>query len=196
MATILEKQIAFDFGDRWQVEKWDKCRVYVDGIGKLNGTLSGEAGEQRHEGTKAVDMIGVLDGKTLYLFEVKDFRAHRIENKKRQTGELPLEIGLKVRDTIAGLVGAYLKHATEPWVEPCGRALVERKHQIHVVAWIVDDALRPTEPEGKRAAHHSVRLKRIQQRLAWLTPRVWVYGLHDTNLPDVVVRNLPGAGEH
>jgi len=196
MAIIDEGAICFDFDDRhWQVERWDKSRVYADWIGKLNGRLTGNDGKERDEGTKAVDILGTLDGEQLYLFEVKDFRGFRIENRKRQMQELGLEIGLKVRDTLAGLVGAYTQHATHDWVDPCARALLARKHQVRVVAWIVDDPSRPTEPRGKRAARDSVRLKQIQQRLAWLTPRVLVADPLAGGVPEVTARNLPGAGQ-
>jgi len=60
------------------------------------------------EGTKAVDFVGVRGG-SLFFFEVKDFRGYRIENTRRQREELPLEIGLKVRDSLAGVAGAYAR---------------------------------------------------------------------------------------
>lgn len=195
MPIIDEGRIRFDFSDtRWQVEKWDASRIYVDGIRELNGTLT-EGGEERREGTKAVDILGLLDGKALYLFEVKDFRGHRIENRKRQLSELGLEIGLKVRDTLAGLVGAYTRRATPPWVEPCARALLARKEPVRVVAWIVDDPPRPTEPHGKRAAWGSTRDAEIARRLAWLSPRVLVEDPLAGSVPEVTVSNLAGVGQ-
>lgn len=194
MATFEEGTIRFAFGGRWVVEKWDASAVYTRGVGTLGGALTGADGEARHEGTKAVDFVGVLDGDTLYLLEVKDFRGHRIENKRRQLHELPLEIGLKVRDTLAGLAGAHSKTGGPAWVERCGEALAARKHQVRVVAWIVDDPPRPNEPRGKRAARDSERTKQIRQKLGWLTSRVLVEDPLDTELPDVVAENLPGAG--
>jgi len=66
MTRIEEGDLAFDFGDRWRVFKLDEHRDYRERVGKL-------------EGTKAVDFLGVLDERELYLIEVKDFRGHRIE---------------------------------------------------------------------------------------------------------------------
>jgi hypothetical protein len=194
VSTLTEGRIRFDFGARWHVEKWDACAVYTGGIGKLSGALTDGSGAVRTEGTKAVDFVGVLDGEKLYLIEVKDFRGHRIENKKRQLAELPLEIGLKARDTLAGLAGAYAKTGGVGWIERYGQVLAERKHQVHVVAWIADDALRPAEPLGKRAAYDSVRRAQIQQKLAWLTARVLVEDPFGESMPDVTVGNLPEAG--
>jgi hypothetical protein len=192
---IDEGKISFAFGERWQVEKWDACNAYLGGIRKLNGELTEADGTARKEGTKAVDFVGVLDEEKLYLCEVKDFRGHRLENKKRQMSELPLEIGLKVRDTLAGLAGSYAKKGGQGWVELCGQVLVARKHQVHVIAWIADDSVRSGETRRERAAHDSVRLSRLKQRLSWLTARVWVEDPFEQGLPDVTVENLPGAGQ-
>ncbi len=152
------------------------------------------SGAARSEGTKAVDFVGVLDEEKLYLLEVKDFRGHRVENKKRQLAELPLELGLKTRDTLAGLTGAFARLGGAAWIERCGQVLAGRKHQVHVVAWIADDAPGPAEPRGKRAVYDSVRRAQIQQKLAWLTTRVLVVDPFSESVPDVVVGNLPGAG--
>lgn len=194
MKTIDERRIRFRFEERWQVDQWDACDVFIGGIRNLNGTLTDADGTLHREGTKAVDFAGVLDGERLYLFEVKDFRGHHIENKRRQVQELPLEIGLKVRDTVAGLAGAYAKASATGWVELCGQALASRRHQVHVVVWIADDSVRPREPRGKRAARDSVREAEMKQKLAWLTARVRVEDPFESSLPDVVVENLAGAG--
>lgn len=193
MTTIDEGRIRFDFGERWHVEKWDASDAYTRGVGTLSGELTDANGNKRAEGTKAVDFVGVLDD-TLYLFEVKDFRGHRIENKRRQIQELPLEIGLKVRDTLAGLAGAYAKTGAPPWLERCGTALTARKKPVRVVAWIADDAPGPREPRGKRDAHDSVRTALVKQKLAWLTPRVLVEDPRASVVEEVTVSNLPGAG--
>jgi hypothetical protein len=87
------------FDDAWSVAKWDDSIWYRSGIERLQGDLDG-----RSEGTKAMDVVGMRDD-IPYLFEVKDFRGYPIENKYRHVSELPLEIGLKARDTIAGMVG-------------------------------------------------------------------------------------------
>jgi hypothetical protein len=71
---------------------------------------------------------------TPYLFEVKDFRGLAIENKQRQLHELPLEVGLKARDTIAGLLGwvALGKQDELPlrWM----RAVQDQRQTVRVMA--------------------------------------------------------------
>jgi hypothetical protein len=190
-----EGKLAFEFGESWRVVKWDACAVYLDGIQKLNGELLDGSKIARTEGTKAVDFVGVLGSETLYLCEVKDFRKHHLENQKRQRNELPLEIGLKVRDTLAGLVGAYVKQGGPDWVELCGQALTRRKHQVHVVVWIAEDAVRPRETAGMRAGRYSARLAEMKRSLRWLTSRVWVEDPQEPSLREVTVQNLAGAGQ-
>lgn len=195
MKTFEEGTIAFHFEDRWRVEKWDACRAYVDGVGKLTGELTSSAGVKRAEGTKAVDFVGVLDDEVLYLLEVKDFRGHRIENQRRQESELALEIGLKVRDTLAGLTAAVASGAEGPWIKDCLRAISAQKHAPVVVAWIAEDAVTPSEPQSKRKIREDVRLKQLKQRLSWFTRRVWVASPFGSVVPGVTARNLPGAGQ-
>ncbi|HEU4412560.1 MAG TPA: hypothetical protein VFS43_45375 [Polyangiaceae bacterium] len=196
MPKFDEGKLRFDFGERWRVEKWDACSAYAQGISKLSGELDEPGGGVRVEGTKAVDFVGVLDGERLYLCEVKDFRGYRIENDDRQLGGLPLEVGLKVRDTLAGLVGAYARMGAPPWVDEYGQVLARRKHQVHVVVLIAEDDVRPNEPRGKREARDNERLKRVKQKLAWLTTKVWVENpLQQRAMPDLSVESLPGAGQ-
>jgi hypothetical protein len=160
--------ISFKFDDSWSIIKWDESRWYLEAIYKLNGQL-----DDRPEGTKAVDAVGIRDG-VPYLFEVKDFRGVAIENKQRQLHELPLEVGLKARDTVAGLLGwvALGKQDELPlrWV----RAAHDQRQRVRVVALLAEDASRPGEPSHKRDARELERASRLKQRLAWLTPRVLV----------------------
>ncbi|MBX3162356.1 MAG: hypothetical protein KF773_40705 [Deltaproteobacteria bacterium] len=186
--TVPVDGIQFDFDDSWVVTKWDDLRAYRDGLAKLQGVLDGH-----HERTRALDLVGVREG-TPYLFEVKDFRGFEIENKSRQLEELPLEIALKVRDTIAGLVGTRslgrASEALELWI-----AALAAGTAVRVIAWIAEDGTRPGISHQKRAARASERLGRLKQRLAWLTPRVAVTDpLENPLAPGVTASSLHGAG--
>jgi hypothetical protein len=114
MTRIEEGSLAFDFGSRWQVFKFDSHRDYQ----KMKDLL---------EGTKAIDFLGILDHKELYLIEVKDFREHSIETKVRlipqkvaknrvtsQPDDEPLHIELakKVRESLACIIGAHRTSST------------------------------------------------------------------------------------
>ncbi len=195
MKIIDVERIRFCFGESWtMVEKWDDSRLFRDGICKLNGEVRDEeTGAPGKLGTKAVDIIGVRDG-DLYLIEVKDFRGHAIETKKRQPSELPLTIGCKVRDTIAGLIGASRQNRA-PWVETCAKLLVDGQRRIFVVAWIEDADLRKEEPIKKRTTWQMERAHRLKQRLSWLTHKVIVASpLDKASQVDVSAQNLPGVG--
>lgn len=158
----------------WQVLKWDDDELFCERIAKLNGELSDTAkGTTIPEGTKAVDFVALHPSHGLYLIELKDFRGHAAANKHRHERELPLEIGLKVRDTIAGLVGACRVGAGNARVAPFASALVDRELPLQVVAWIAEDGAHPRQ-QKTRQARDQMRLTALRRSLAWLTRKVWV----------------------
>ena len=167
--TFTEDRIEFSFDTAlWDIVKWDDSPEFLGplGIRRLNGELA-----QIPQGTKAVDFVG-LHRDDLYLFEVKDFRGHGPENAERQEHELPLEIGLKVRDTIAGILGAQ-RIQPSPWLLRATAALRERARKLHVIAWIAED--RPRGSKARRVHNKTtlVRSAQLQQRLAWCTRIAW-----------------------
>src|SRR5699024_4440917 len=118
------------------------------GIRKLNGELTDTRTNTKvPQGTKGIDFVGIGMG-GLYLFEVKDFRGYAAENAHRQEVELPLEVGLKVRDTVAGIIGAHGTAPAAPWIEQAIAVLAQRRRSVHVVAWIVED--RPVTATARR----------------------------------------------
>ena len=162
MKGIDVERIRFEFGDSWTiVEKWDDADVFRNGI-------------QRLSGSKAVDLVGAREG-CLYLMEVKDSHLEPIQNKERQiNGDLAQEIGQKVRDTVAGLVGAHRLGRAE-WVSSCAKILLASsltQPRVRVVAWIEDGGLRHAESHSKRGARHTTLYAQLQQSLVWLTRHV------------------------
>src|SRR4051794_8602213 len=111
MATELavEKQ-RFAFGDGWVAAfKYDDTRYYERGPLRCHGELDGVG-----HGTKAVDVVALHLHAGLLLLEVKDFRGYRIQNKPRlKSGEIAVEVALKIRDTVAGLIGAARQDVQE-----------------------------------------------------------------------------------
>lgn len=95
MIIIQEGKLQFEFSSDWQVCKYDgENHFYHNQV-------------CRCQGTKAVDILA-SSGTELFMIEAKDFRGDRINNKERIIkGELVIEVAQKVRDTIAGLYGAY-----------------------------------------------------------------------------------------
>jgi hypothetical protein len=150
------------------------------------GTVQGEL-DGRFEGTKALDFIGVRH-RELWLIEIKDFRNRPIQYKVRSS-ELPLEIALKVRDTLAGLVGRHRQDAAEPWIPRAVALLVDTTATVTVVAAIARPGAWRTLPEHKRKTLENVLMKKTRQRLAWLTRRVFVLDPSEigVRIPDLTV---------
>jgi hypothetical protein len=162
--------IRFEFGESWRVaEKWDDSFPFRDGVARI--------------GSKALDLVGVRQG-VLYLIEVKDYRGHPIESKGIQPKALPLDIACKVRDSVAGLVGAS-RVREESWVRTCADLLLNPRRQLIVIAWIEDAAPRPAEPRAKRDVWH----------VSWLTQKVSVTSPFSAQHLDVAAASLPGAGQ-
>jgi len=191
---FVEGRIEFRFDDAcWEVEKWDDHPAFTGSLGirRINGELTDPvSGKQLPEGTKAVDFVGLSAGE-LYLFEVKDFRGHAAANAHRQEHELPLEIGLKVRDTIAGLLGAH-RMAPSPWLERVAGALCERTRRLHVIAWIVEDTPQARRDRRVHIKTTGVRSDQLQRRLSWCTRKAWADDPLDPSivLPGVQARTL------
>jgi hypothetical protein len=186
MPSFDEQHQKFTFDDgRWSVvRQYDKHPDYLQKIRKLTGT-------------KAVDFVGLQDGEdgVLYWIEVKEFRGYRIQNKQRLSdGELAQEVAEKVRDSLAGVVGAYQTTSAESDVwRPFVRALW-RKAAIRVLLWLEEDNM--PRPRGRRDNAAQVLSEEIKKKLKWLTARVFVVGQALGGCPEgLVVADLPGAGQ-
>lgn len=90
MPSITEGQLTFDFPNGWQVSKFDEWSFYRNQFQQACG------------GTKAVDILAVERRTCLWNIEIKDYRQHR----RTKTIDLPDEIAVKVRDSLAALVAA------------------------------------------------------------------------------------------
>ncbi|MXY90098.1 MAG: hypothetical protein F4Y89_06095 [Gammaproteobacteria bacterium] len=95
MTTIREGSLEFHFESHCQASKYDEWSHYRNQFQPVAG------------GCKAIDVVCVEDDVS-WLIEIKDYRRHA-----RTKGiEIADEIGLKVRDSLAGLASAA-KNANE-----------------------------------------------------------------------------------
>jgi hypothetical protein len=174
--NFIEGNQQFDFDDgTWVVLKYDEETAFRERIGKL-------------QETKGVDFIGIHD-RNIYLMEVKDFRNHRIENQHRLLNEeLPIEIGQKVRDTVAGIIGAYRTSDPNKW-EIFAKTLTTASKVIRVVVWLEYDL--PTHNNARAKVKASVNTNIYKKRLNWLTSQVLVTSQVNNNIPNLSVSNLP-----
>lgn len=163
--TIQEGKLTFVFDDTWTVEKYDSHRDYTRKLGRIPDS-------------KAIDFVAIRQGldEALFFIEVKDFRGFRTENKSRiSNGELAIETAQKVRDSIAGLIGAWRTSGdTKTWA-PYVRGLCRNRTEVRVLLWIEQDL--PKTPREKRAVSEEVLAAEIKQRLRWLTTKVIVASL-------------------
>lgn len=167
MFEFTESRLRFVFESPWEaVQQWDKLHAFTHGLGRVSTT-------------GAVDFVGLF-GSEPYFIEVKNFRDHRIENKRRlASGELVAEIADKVRDTIAGLVWAMGRGHDDAHV----RSVVAHalRSKCHVVLWLEEDL-------QTRPVDRSVLAQGIKRRLHWFQPRVLVLSSNDRPLPGLGVR--------
>lgn len=89
MTRLTEGDLVFVFPENWEVSQYDRWVFYRK---RFKDCCSGN---------KAVDFAAVCPEpqKTLWLVEVKDYRSHR----RTKIVDLPLEMALKVRDSLAGI---------------------------------------------------------------------------------------------
>ncbi len=189
MPTLLDvERQRFEFGDRWAVAfKYDDADFYRKDAIKLQGQIDGIS-----HSTKAVDVIGLHEVSGLLFLEAKDFRGHRVVNRTRIEGEVSAEAAVKVRDTLAALVGAARKSVVE---FPSARLMtaLARGKSVMVVLWLEDDSFRNTErTKQKLSALNGV----LKAKLTWLNVQTFVLSSAVPNrLNDLTVTNLSGAGQ-
>jgi hypothetical protein len=179
ITPINERALSFTFSSPWkQAVKWDDTEFYRKRVQKL-------------EGTDAVDIVAQEDDKLLFV-EVKDYR-WPTTTPDRFGVDLAQKIAEKVRDTVAGLVGAS-RMAGEgakgtDW-RAVGKQLADEKLPLFVVLWFETGAYYKSSDSRKKALSDMAQL--IKVRLAWLTTKVFVYDLADGhNLPGLKVVSLP-----
>lgn len=191
----VEKQ-TFTFGGSWTVAvKYDDLRFYRDGPERLKGELeerSNNATRIVPQATRAMDVIGLHQEDGLLLLEAKDFRGHRIENKNRLQGQVILEVALKTRDTVSGLLGAARNGVTE-FLSARFLAALQPGRKVTVVLWLEDDTF---QDEQKTKAVLAQLNGLLKAKLAWMKVRTLVQSSRaPTKLRDLTVTNLPGAGQ-
>lgn len=185
-SRIHEGKLRFEFESQWRVARYDGDEDAVPAHAFYRNQVS------RLPETKAVDFVGILVGEG-YLIEVKDFRGYRIPNKKRlSSGDLAIEVAQKVRDTIAGLVGAVRNETNPSILTDTGLLLFKKAETVRIVLWLEDDAA--VDPKAW-AEELNTLTTRIQTYLRWLTPRVLVVSIstYADKPPGIKVSNVSGT---
>jgi len=164
MIIIQEQHLQFQFPSDWQVCKYDEQNhFYHNQI-------------RRCQGTKAVDILA-WSGTEFFMIEAKDFRGDRIDNKVRiLKGELISEVTQKVRDSIAGLYGAYRCFNEE--LQPFYHPLFYGKHQpVKVVLLLEED--RPPDRAKSFKYRRSQLEKNLKTQLKFLGVHCHIHNCND-----------------
>ncbi|NOT02206.1 MAG: hypothetical protein HOP29_16480 [Phycisphaerales bacterium] len=169
-AVFVERNLQFEFDNAWTVEKYDDTREY-------------RSIEQQTE-AKGVDFIALAPSGhnrvILFLVEAKDFRGYRIGNTERvRNGELVLEVAQKVRDTVAGVIGAQRNSENQARWSLFTRSMRRGRDEIRVVLWLEqDNEVAQTSPLHQRfrgdrgRGELGVLTQQLKKRSKWLTGRV------------------------
>lgn len=162
---IVEGKIEFNFDDNtWRnVIQYDESTDFKK-IEKLNGT-------------KAVDITGLCNTDMVFV-EIKDYRGVRIAKKEiLETGEIENIVANKVKDTVAGIVGAARNstHHKQLFSEYLS-SIINTKNQVKIVLWMEEDWGDMTnETYRKRLeARKNAHIKSLNKKLNWLTNRIFV----------------------
>ncbi len=148
MSVFEESYLRFEFSDEWTfIEQYDKQLCF----NRIRDSI---------QGTKGVDFVGILNN-SVYFFELKNFKQHRIEFKyrfkekknseyntkteivdRKKKEPIWLEVARKVRDTIAGIIGGNRKYLDieekEKW-QKVVEYLINPKKDVVIVFWLEQD---------------------------------------------------------
>jgi len=183
--TLREEDLDFAFDADWKIcSHWDQEAVYSD----LN---------EQVPGSKGVDFVGLREG-ALYLIEVKDYRTFEHQSATREKlaeDGRPLAdiVAAKVRDTVAGLVGAA-RTGKEPAWRSCMESLVGR--DLWVVLWIEHtelDASSPVRVKRAKVGAAVTLITSLKKRCRWITRHVAVCSRRGELVPGLEVRSIPDA---
>ena len=91
MTEITEGALTISFPNGCDASNYDDWTFYIKRFQSVAG------------GSKAADIL-CLDGRVVWLIEIKDYRQHTGEKKP---SDLCDEVAIKIRDTLSGLAAAY-----------------------------------------------------------------------------------------
>lgn len=176
-----EGKIRLRFKD-CDVLKWDDHPSFLEGLGKVPNT-------------RAVDFVLKTPDDLVVLLELKDFRGHRIENKKKfDPYELPTQVAEKVRDTLAGMLWSCgrdglrddVVHRVTKRVSAC------RREKLLVVLWLDQDRSGHGGEAATLQREIELRLKRhIEARVVVTSLRLREAALPRARYPWLEAESLP-----
>jgi len=151
---LQESRLLFDFDDN----KWTDLIRFDEHIDYKNV-------KKNVPETKGVDFIGILNQKSIYFFEIKNFSNQGIEDgdKLKFTSERIDEIAQKVRDTVSCVVGGF-RNSTNNKQEWSKILEFIMNKNIFIVFWLEQDNVLNTNK--LKISNYQLKLK---SKLKWLT---------------------------
>lgn len=187
MSTVfVEGNLRLEFGRGWKIIKYDAADSWYR-----------RCIERQLDGTKAVDFLGVFGSRQLFFIEVTDPRAHPITFKNTATKRsLDIETVAKVRDTIAGVVGALRTDRQSSDWSTFHSTLIDRNSAVKVVLWYEPHALGSVDVRLKRKkAELDTVTKHLKRTARWLTREALAVcaETYGNVPPELTVTSLSGA---
>lgn len=104
MPTIPVGALTFEFPTGWQVSQFDDWSFYRNQFIQCGEacTPCSKCGHKNVFGAKAIDVLAIDGNACCWIIEIKDYR----HSKRTKVIDLPDEMALKVRDSLAALVAA------------------------------------------------------------------------------------------
>ncbi len=186
MTVLREGDLEFDFDDNcWEVRKYDKEGYYyrTQMANKL-------------EPTKAVDFLCLRDAPSLLIMEVKDFSRGVPDNEKFKA--LPETVAIKVRDTVAGIIGGS-HNAGDLCEKEFFKKAYRKLNRAPCVIFFFEDLSTPARRPPQRTMNKKdVLRKKLKKHLKWLTRDVAVLGSSDYGeiLNDLTVQRVQNPTQH
>jgi len=173
----VEGLLHFTFDERWKVLKWDDHPAHRESMNKLDKS-------------KAIDFIGIYGERHVFFIEIKDHRHHDRKNPE------PLwnVFEAKIRNTVAGLVGAHRRPEYAPECSPFLDAVCNK--DLNLVLWL--EAERPAEIlDARSKIRVGLNAKRHKPHISWLNARAITCRLADytTVIPGLTVTTLARPAE-
>ncbi len=173
MTIIEEGNHQFEFGNSWSVLKYDKFGSYYKS-------------EMEHymKPTKAVDIICariISNDCPLILIEIKDFSSG--DPNKRRYKDIPLDVALKVRDTIAGIIGGSY-HAENNEKAFFKNSYNKMNCPPRIIYFFKDLDTTNRRPKTRQQGKQRDLEGRLKKFLNWLTKDVYVLGENNYDFID------------
>ncbi len=163
--TLREKDLEFDFNENYwtSILKFDETRDYQNAANNLPET-------------KGVDIIGILQNQSLILFEIKDFRGHRIKNKPKFTDgpdALWLSVARKFKDSISIIIGSSRNSTNDKEIFQSYAECLKKNKQLVFILWLEQDTpLAQKNKKLKTDRQEHVLQQNLKKSLKWLTTKV------------------------